>query len=81
MIMTLVVSIFSSLKPELQNRPTTVAAVLVMICGSRMLDRFKRLAMTEGKERDMRVIELEGKYGFEVMRGVDGKWRLGVAPC
>src|SRR5213075_3234744 len=33
MIVTLIVSFFCPLKPVLQNKPTTITAVLIMICG------------------------------------------------
>jgi hypothetical protein len=78
MIFTLTISFFRPLKPNLRNKPTTIAAVLVMIYRSRTVWAFQGLGAVEGKERDQRIAEMGRSYGFGVVIGLDGVARWGV---
>jgi hypothetical protein len=78
MIITLMLSFFCPLKPGLLNKPTTIAAVLIMICGSRMVESFRGLGAVDGKERDRRITDMGGSYGFGTVNGLDGVTRWGV---
>jgi hypothetical protein len=72
MIITPTISFFFPLKPGLLNKPTTIAAVLIMICGSRMVGRFRALGAVKGKERDRRITDMGESYGFGIVNGLDG---------
>ena len=64
--------------PGMMRRPDTIAAVMLSLCGSHMLEDFAGMATMGRGERD-RIVERRGRrYAMGCLLGVDGVKREGV---
>jgi hypothetical protein len=66
------------LHPVLRIKPTTIAAALVYLCESRMLDTFRHLGTLDGKTRERKIQEIGRTFGLGIVEGKDGVVRVKV---
>ncbi|KAE9367326.1 hypothetical protein N431DRAFT_470765 [Stipitochalara longipes BDJ] len=78
MIIVLLWSFFAKW-PYLPVGPNTIAGNLYYVCDSPILGDFEGMSIMNEKERDAQIKRSELKYRFGTMKGVSGKWRVGVS--
>ncbi|KAH0565071.1 hypothetical protein GP486_001539 [Trichoglossum hirsutum] len=63
---------------SLPRRPDTIAAVLLYLCGGRMVKDFQGMAEAEGRLRDKTLMKMGKNYWLGKVEGVDGIERIGI---
>jgi hypothetical protein len=62
----------------LPRRPDTIAAVLLYLCGGKMVKDFQGLAVVEERLRDRVLVRMEKNYWLGKVVGGDGVERVGI---